>query len=75
MTDNLDKLVTDLMRIDSGWIWHENPQTGALAIFPTTAKDPAAWERRALDMHDLQRPVMLQAKPEENGLARVVRGD
>ena len=75
MADNIDRLMTELMRIDSGWIWQENPQTGALAIFPKTAKDVEAWESRALEMLAAQVPVMLEAKPEENTLARVVRGD
>ena len=76
--DGLAGLAEQLSRKRSGWIWHENPETGALALFPETAKNEAEWERRALDMHEAQETIRLEAKPEVNTLAerkRIIRGD
>ena len=76
--DGLAGLAEQLLRKRSGWIWHENPETGALALFPETAKNEAEWERRALDMHEAQETIRLEAKPEVNTLAerkRIIRGD
>ncbi len=56
--------------------WHTG--TGALALFPKTAKDVDEWEQRALAMHAQQETIRLDAKPEENTLAarkRIMRGD
>ena len=76
MTDNIDVLLRDLSYIDSGWHRHENPETGAVALFPETAKNEAEWEARALLMHAEQTPVTLAPKPRGNTLAeRVVRAD
>ena len=86
MTDNLDVLLRDLALKDSGFHRHENPQTGAVAFFPDVPVFPsgsnqarqieAAWEARALVMHESQDPIRLEPKPLENTLAkRVVRAD
>ena len=76
MTDNIDVLLRDLSYIDSGWHRHENPETGAVALFPETAKNEAEWETRALLMHASQEAITLAPKPLENTLAqRVVRAD
>ena len=81
--DGLAGLAEQLLRKRSGWIWHENPETGALALFPETAKNEAEWERRALaqnaEAEAMERANRLEAKPEENALAArkgtIVRGD
>jgi len=76
--DGLAGLAEQLLRKRSGWIWHENPETGALALFPETAKNEAEFEQRALDMHEAQETIRLEAKPEVNTLAerkRIIRGD
>ncbi len=86
MTDNIDVLLRDLSYIDSGWHRHENPVTGAVALFPDMPMFPSgskearaaedAWEARALAMHASQTLILPEAKPLENTLAaRVVRSD
>ena len=75
--DALAELMGALARKNGPWVWHENPETGELAIFPKTAKDEAAWESRALLMHAAQITITLDPKPTENEFARqrMVRGD
>ena len=85
MTDNIDNLMRDLHYIDSGWHRHENPVTGAVALFPDVPRHPSGsaearaaeddWEARALAMHSAQEPVTLAPKPRENVLSRIERGD
>ena len=85
MTDNIDVLLRDLSYIDSGWHRHENPVTGAVALFPDVPRHPSgsvearaaedAWEIRALVMHENQAPIHLAPKPPENVLSRIERGD
>lgn len=78
MTDSLDVLLRDLAMKDSGWHRHENPETGAVAYFPETAKSAEDFERRALAMHESQEPVTLAPKPREDHMAarkRIARGD
>ncbi len=75
MTDNIDVLLRDLSYIDSGWHRHENPKNGAVVLFPETAKNEAEWEARALLMHSKQTPIHLEAKPQENAMTRIERGD
>ena len=75
MTDNIDVLLRDLSYIDSGWHRHENPVTGAVALFPETAKNEAEWEARALLMHREQVSLTLKPKPVENTMTRIERGD
>ena len=73
--DNLDVLLRDLSYIDSGWHRHENPETGAVFLIPETAKNEAEWEQRALLMHSKQETITIEAKPVENQMNRIVRGD
>ena len=75
MTDNIDVLLRDLSYIDSGWHRHENPETGAVVLFPETAKNEAEWEQRALLMHREQVSLTLKPKPSENTMTRIERGD
>ena len=85
MTDNIDVLLRDLSYIDSGWHRHENPVTGAVALFPDVPRYPSgsvearaaeeAWQERSLAMHLAQSPVTLAPKPAENALSRIERGD
>lgn len=46
-----------------------------IAVLPMTAPDEADWQARALLMHDKQTPIVLEAKPVENQMARIERGD
>lgn len=82
MADSFEDLfesVDDVQQKEnSPWYWHENSETGALAIFPKTAKSESEWEARALLMHDQQVTIRLESKPLENQMAlrkRLARGD
>ncbi len=85
MTDNIDVLLRDLSYIDSGWHRHENPVTGAVALFPDVPRHPSGsvearaaedeWEQRSLAMHAEQRTITLAPKPIENTMTRIERGD
>lgn len=46
-----------------------------IAVLPMTASNEADWQNRALLMHDRQTPILLEAKPVENQMAKIVRGD
>jgi len=46
-----------------------------IAVLPMTAQSDEAWEQRALEMHGGQKTITLEAKPVENNLDRVKRGD
>ena len=84
MIDDLDALLGDLSSElfwrNCGLIRVVNPKTGAVAIFPETAKDADAWERKTVllcaDMFRQGRENAPPPKPLENMLARrVTRGD
>lgn len=88
MTDNidgLDDLYERLNRKRSGWHWQINSETGATALFPSVpvyaANSPEqraledAWEARAIQMHENQEAIRLAAKPKENAMTRITRGD
>lgn len=75
MTDDLDGLLFDLGYANCGWHRHVNPETGAAFLVPETAQSEDEWEARALMMHANQKPVTIEAKPVENAMARIVRGD
>lgn len=46
-----------------------------IAVLPMTAPNEADWQNRALLMHDKQEPIILEAKPVENQMAKIARGD
>lgn len=46
-----------------------------IAVLPMTAANEQDWEKRALIMHDQQKVIELEAKPVENRMAHVQRGD
>ena len=46
-----------------------------IAVVPMTAKDDGQWEQRAVQMHDEQKVITIEAKPEENQMTRIKRGD
>ena len=75
--DGLAELMGALARKNGPWIWHENPETGDLAVFPKTAKSDQEWEVRALLMHSEQEMITIEDKPTQNEFARqrMVRGD
>lgn len=59
---------------DTGRIGDTNINFG-IAVLPMTALSDEAWEQRALAMHGDQKIITLEAKPVENNMARVTRGD
>lgn len=73
-------LMRDLALINAGWLRAEHPETGAMGFFPETAKDVAAWERRALaQSQEAERNVIIpEPRPVDDGLLesrRIIRGD
>lgn len=46
-----------------------------IAVLPMTANDESGWEQRAVQMHNGQTLVEIEAKPVENELMKVKRGD
>lgn len=54
---------------------HEMNINFGIAVLPMTATSDEAWEQRALEMHGDQKTITLEAKPVENNMARVTRGD
>lgn len=75
--DPLAGLMGALARRNGPWHWQENPETGAIAIYPKTATDIEAWQARSLDMHSRQETLILAPKPVHNDFSRpqIVRGD
>lgn len=85
--DGLSELANVLAIKRSGYFQFENPETGAVALFPDVKVFPVgsreqirledSWESRAIEMHEAQTPVVLADKPLENVLAErlTVRGN
>ena len=46
-----------------------------IAVLPMTAQSDDQWEQRAVLMHQEQRTITIEAKPIENQMARIKRGD
>jgi hypothetical protein len=46
-----------------------------IAVLPMTAPDENQWEQRAQVMHNEQKVITIEAKPTENQMTRVKRGD
>jgi len=46
-----------------------------IAVLPMTAPDETDWQNRAILMHDKQEPILIEAKPTENQMAHIKRGD
>lgn len=63
----------------SGWHMAENAEKGTTAFYPQTAKNVPDWEQRSMAMHDKQKPIVPDAKPQESGIQGkrrgIVRGD
>ncbi len=74
--DGLDDLADKLAIMRSPWDHVYHSETGALAaLLPKTAKDVDDWERRCLAMHEQQETLKIDAKPRENVLSKITRGD
>ena len=46
-----------------------------IAVLPMTAPNEGDWQDRALLMHSKQQPITIDAKPVENQMAKITRGD
>lgn len=46
-----------------------------IAVLPMTAQSDEQWEKRAVLMHSEQKVITIEAKPVENQMARIKRGD
>ena len=73
-------LLRDLALINAGWHRVEHPETGAVGIFPETAKDEADWERKAMaqSREAESNAIILPPKLLDDDLAermRISRGD
>lgn len=81
LTEYSDALLMFLLRAARPDTYRENARGGetnvnfGIAVIPMTAQNEADWQDRAILMHDKQQPIVIEAKPVENQMARVERGD
>ena len=73
-------LMRDLALINAGWHRTEHPETGAVGIFPNTARDEGEWERKAMaQSREAERnSIIPEPRQGDDGLAerrRITRGD
>ena len=83
--DSIDRMLSDMAWAETGWYRVRNESGVALVLpdvprFPSGSKEARAaeddWEQRSLTMHAAQTPVTLpEAKPRENAMTRIERGD
>ena len=80
-TNYSDTLLMFILRGLKPGTYRENQRGGdtninfGIAVLPMTAQNDEQWERRALLMHDEQKTITIEAKPVENQMARIKRGD
>ncbi len=76
-----DTMLMFLIRGQRPDTYRENARGGeinmnfGIAVMPMTAPNEADWQARAMLMHDKQQPIIIEAKPVENQMARIERGD
>ena len=76
-----DPLIMFLIRANRPEQYRETARGGetninfGIAVLPMTAPNDADWQTRALLMHEKQEPILIEAKPVENQMARIERGD
>lgn len=80
-TNYSDALMMFMLRGLKPTVYRETARGGetninfGIAVLPMTAQSEESWQDRALLMHSKQKPIILEAKPVENQMARVERGD
>lgn len=80
-TNHSDTLLMFRLRGLKPGIYRENQRGGdtninfGIAVLPMTAPNDEQWEQRAIVMHDEQKTITIEAKPVENQMARIKRGD
>lgn len=80
-TNYSDTLLMFVLRGLKPGVYRENQRGGdtninfGIAVLPMTAKSDEQWEQRAVLMHSEQKTITIEAKPVENQMARIKRGD
>lgn len=80
-TNYSDTLLMFILRGLKPGVYRENQRGGdtninfGIAVLPMTAQSEDQWEQRALLMHSKQETITIEAKPVENQMARIKRGD
>lgn len=77
MGDGFESLTHALAIKRAGFHRFQNPENGAISIFPNEAKDVAAWEMRAMEQaaRATRDALIVPPKPLENNMIRTTRGD
>jgi hypothetical protein len=80
-TNYSDTLLMFVLRGLKPGVYRENQRGGdtninfGIAVLPMTAQNDEQWEQRAVLMHQEQKTITIEAKPVENQMARIKRGD
>lgn len=80
-TNYSDPLLMFILRGLKPGTYRENQRGGdtnisfGIAVLPMTAQSDEKWEERAVLMHSEQKTITIEAKPVENQMARIKRGD
>ena len=80
-TNYSDTLLMFRLRGLKPGMYRENQRGGdtninfGIAVLPMTAQNDEQWEQRAVLMHQEQKTITIEAKPVENQMARIKRGD
>ncbi len=80
-TNYSDTLLMFILRGLKPGVYRENARGGdtninfGIAVLPMTAQNEGQWEERALLMHSEQKTITIEAKPVENQMSRIKRGD
>jgi redox-regulated HSP33 family molecular chaperone len=80
-TNYSDTLMMFILRGLKPSVYRENARGGdvnvnfGIAVLPMTAQSDEQWENRAVLMHKEQKVITIEAKPVENQMARIKRGD
>lgn len=80
-TNYSDTLLMFILRGLKPGVYRENQRGGdtninfGIAVLPMTAQSDEQWEERAVLMHSEQKTITIEAKPVENQMARIKRGD
>lgn len=80
-TNYSDTLAMFILRGLKPSVYRESQRGGdtnisfGIAVLPMTAQSDDQWEQRAVLMHQEQKTITIEAKPVENQMARIKRGD
>lgn len=80
-TNYSDTLLMFILRGLKPGVYRDNVRGGdtninfGIAVLPMTAQSDEQWEQRSVQMHSEQKVITLEAKPVENQMSRIKRGD